>query len=266
MLTKQLVILGAIAILPAFAQVSSAPTDMIRTAPRYHHPVRDLVVHGDGTATSTNWSGYAVTGTSFTSAQGSWIVPTATCKSGDQDASFWVGIDGYTSSTVEQLGTNSNCEGATPVYQAWYEFCCIEAEIIIPGLTISPGDKIVAEVTYSGTEFTLTIKDETTGKAFRKTGTISGAERSSAEWIAEAPYDGEILPLTDFGTVLFGEDSTGVSATNYAHDSTSSGAIGSFPAADITQITKVGSTSSPQTSTCTTLSSDGTSFSCTWAK
>ena len=267
MITKRLGILGAIAILPAFAQASSAPTDMEKIAPRQHRPIKDRVDHGDGTSTSTNWSGYAVTGTSFTSAEGSWIVPTATCTSGTQYASFWVGIDGYSSSSVEQTGTDSDCSGKTPQYYAWYEFYP-NPSFEISSLTIKPGDRMSAKVVYSGSKFTVTIEDVTTGKSYTKSATVRSAKRSSAEWIAEAPCctgSGGILPLADFGTVLFGDDSTGVTGTNNATDSTHSGAIGTFPAASIEEINKTGSSTSPQLSTCSVLSSDGTSFSCTWA-
>jgi hypothetical protein len=269
MMTKRFAILGAIAILPAFAQAQSAPTDMEKIAPRQHRPIADRVDHGDGTSTSTNWSGYAVTGTSFTSAKGSWTQPTATCTtSGDKYAAFWVGLDGYSSTTVEQTGTDSDCDGKSPSYYAWYEFYP-NPSYEITSVPIKPGDQISASVTYSGSEFTITLENVTTGKSFTKSARVSGAKRSSAEWITEAPCctsGGGILPLSDFGTVLFGEDSTGVSGTNYATDSSHSGAIGSFPAADIEEINKTKSSSSPQTSTCSaSLSSDGTSFSCTWA-
>jgi len=243
---------------------------MEKIAPRQHRPIKDHVDNGDGTSTSTNWSGYAVLGSSFTSAEGSWVVPTATCSSsGDLYASFWVGLDGYSSSTVEQTGTDSDCDGKTPSYYAWYEFYP-HPSYEITSLTIKPGDRMSAKVVYSGSEFTITIEDVTTGKSYSKSSRVSGAARSSAEWIAEAPCctgSEGILPLADFGTVLFGEDSTGVTGTNYATDSTTSGAIGAFPAADIEEINKVASSTSPQLSTCSaSLSSDGTSFSCTWAK
>jgi hypothetical protein len=266
MFKKRFVILGAIAIVPAFAQASDAPTSMERLAPRQHRPVKDRSEHGDGTATSTNWSGYAVTGTSFTSAEGSWVVPTATCSSGDQYAAFWVGIDGYNSDSVEQTGTDSDCDGRNPSYYAWYEFYP-EPSFEIGSLSIKPGDHMSASVVYTGSEFTITITDVTTGKTYTKSSKVSGAARSSAEWIAEAPCctaRGGILPLANFGTVLFGDDNTGVSGTNYAADSTSSGAIGAFPAADIEEITMETSKKVLE-AVPTSLSSDGTSFSVTWA-
>ena len=64
-----------------------------------------------------------------------------------------------------------------------------------------------ASVTYSGTQFTIKITNVTTGKSFSKSSRVSGAKRTSAEWIAEAPCctrGGGILPLADFGTVDLG--------------------------------------------------------------
>jgi len=273
MLSTRLGVLGALAFLPAFAQVSSVAllqNATERIGHRQFGPIRDKVDHFDGTAESTNWSGYAVLGSSFTSAEGSWIVPAVNCSgvSGDQYAAFWVGIDGYSSSTVEQTGTLSACAGTTPVYYAWYEFYP-HPMTEITSVPVNPGDVLSASVVYSGSEFTVKITDVTTGKSYSKSARVSGAKRSSAEWIAEAPCctsSGGILPLADFGTGAFGEDSTGVGGTNYATDSTASGPIGNFPAADIVEINKIGSSTSPQTSTCSAaLSTDGTSFSCTWA-
>jgi hypothetical protein len=264
MLTKRLGILGAIAILPALAQVSSAPqpSDTAeRMVPRRHRPIKDLSEHGDGTSTSSNWSGYAVTGSSFTNAKGSWIVPKAKCSSGDQYASFWVGIDGYSSGTVEQTGTDSDCSGGSPVYYAWYEF--YPAFPVNLGMTIKPGDHMSAKVVYSSSKFTITMTNETTGKTFSKTASVSGAKRSSAEWIAEAPSSSSgVLPLANFTEVLFGDDHTSVSGTCNAKDSSTNGPIGSFPASAIQEITM--EKNSVKEAIPAKLSSDGTSFSVTW--
>jgi hypothetical protein len=114
-------LLGAVCV---SAQVSSAPAPAEEMA-RWHGPAKDLVDHRDGTATSSNWSGYLLTGSGFTRAEGSWTVPAVTCTSGakDQYSLFWVGLDGYVgSSTIEQTGTASNCSGTTPQYYAWYQF------------------------------------------------------------------------------------------------------------------------------------------------
>jgi hypothetical protein len=267
----QVGLVSALAILPALAQTSvvSLSSNDEKLAARQFGPIHDKTEHGDGTSTSTNWSGYAVTGTAFTFAKASWIVPAAVCSGVRQDqyAAFWVGIDGYNSSSVEQTGTDSDCVGTTPSYYAWYEFYP-SPSFEITSVPVSPGNVMTASVVYSSGEFTVTIVNRTTGKTFTKTHAVPSAKRSSAEWIIEAPCcaaGNGILPLSDFGTGVLGFDYTTFANTNYAVSSTNSGPIGSFGAANIEQINKTGSATSPQTSTCSSLSSDGTSFSCTWA-
>jgi len=266
MITKRFGILIMTAIAPAFAQVASAPRPAhvsAITAPRYHSVMQSRFERGDGTVTSGNWSGYAVTGSGFNLAKGSWIVPTVTCNSATQYAVFWVGIDGYASNTVEQTGTETVCSGGTPHYSAWYEFCCTEPIITIPSMTVLPGDKMSATVAYNTStgKFTVQIIDERTGQKFAKSAAVAGAQRTSAEWIAEAPSAGIILPLADFGTVLFGKDTTGIAATNYARNSSKAGPIGVFPVIEQITMEKSGVMESIPSG----LSSDGTSFSATWA-
>jgi len=53
---------------------------------------------------------------------------------------------------------------------------------------------MAAVVSYDGTQFKLSMKNITTGKTFSRMGNIRGAQRTSAEWIAEAPSSGGILP------------------------------------------------------------------------
>jgi len=221
-----------------------------------------------GPSTSTNWSGYAVTGSagSVSDVKASWVVPAikGTCPSTNQYASFWVGIDGYSSSTVEQTGTDSDCQNGSPRYYAWYEFYP-KPSFIINSITIHPGDKISAEVKYSGGGFTVTITDLTTGKTFSNSAKVNKAQRSSAEWIAEAPYSGGILPLADFGTVSFGYVSTGVASTCYATVGGVTGPIGSF-GLSVQKITMVSQSSSTTIKAAPSdLSSDGTSFTIAWS-
>ena len=76
-----------------------------------------------GPETSQNWSGYVATDpcAEFDSVSASWTVPSVTCSSGAQYSAEWVGIDGNTSPTVEQDGTEGDCSGGTASYDAWYE-------------------------------------------------------------------------------------------------------------------------------------------------
>jgi hypothetical protein len=273
MLITRFALLGALTFLPAFGQVQGeefSPDAAVRVAPHRLHPIRDKFDHGNGTAESTNWSGYAVTGSSFTSAQASWVVPAVNCTGvkGDQYAAFWVGLDGYSSATVEQTGTLSYCVGARAGYYTWFEFYPNPMYEILT-VPVNAGNLISASVVYNGKKFTATITNLSLGRSYSVTSAGRDAARSSAEWIAEAPCctnSGGILPMADFGTGLFGYDSTQVTGTNYTTDSSNSGPIGSFLAVNQTEINKSGSSTSPQTSTCSALSSDGTSFSCTWAQ
>jgi hypothetical protein len=277
MLSKALGVSGItllLALSPALAQTSntqSGPQTVAVIAPRQHAPRRvsglrpERIINGVTVSDSTNWSGYAVTGSSFTYAKGSWTVPSVNCSTTPNTyAAFWVGIDGWSSSTVEQTGTDSDCDGKTASYYAWYEFYPNPSEEI-SGFTVSPGNHISAEVSYSGSTFTVTITNETTGKTYSKTGKVSGAARSSAEWIAEAPCctnRGGILPLADFGTVDFGDDYTGVSDTNWASDSGITGPISDF-GSSVNEAVMV-STSGKDEAVPSSLSSDGTSFTVKW--
>ena len=265
MRSNQFGILLVLATLPVLAQApgKSASPQATTISVRQHAPMRLRGIRPDGSVESGNWSGYAALGTSFTSAEGSWIVPASTCtKTPNTYAAFWVGLDGYSSSTVEQTGTDSDCDGKTPSYYAWYEFYP-NPSILISSVPVSPGNKISAKVTYSSSEFTVTITNETTGKTFSKKGKVSGAKRSSAEWIAEAPCctnSGGILPLADFGTVSFGEDYTDISSTNYATDSSTSGPISDFNWEEITMVSSSGAAEATPSG----LTSDGSSFQVTW--
>jgi hypothetical protein len=153
-------------------------------------------------STSTNWSGYAATGSRFTSVSASWTEPTVVC-SGTAYSSFWVGIDGDTSSTVEQTGTDADCSGSTPQYYAWYEMYPKFPTNL--GNPVQPGDALSASVTTDGVgRFTLTIADSTQGWTFSTTQRLKSAALASAEVIAEAPSSRSgVLPLADFGTVSF---------------------------------------------------------------
>jgi Peptidase A4 family len=154
-------------------------------------------------STSTNWSGYAVTGGRYTSVSAAWTQPSATCSGSTAYSSFWVGLDGDTSGTVEQTGTDADCSGSTPQYYAWYEmYPKFPFNYSDP---VSPGDKLTASVTTNGSgNFTLTISDSTKGWTEVKTARLKSAKLASAEVIAEAPSgSGGVLPLANFGTVSF---------------------------------------------------------------
>jgi hypothetical protein len=157
-------------------------------------------------AQSTNWSGYAATGRSFTSVSANWKEPTGICHRGAQYSAFWVGIDGYSSSTVEQTGSSVDCSGSTARYYTWYEMYPGPSQTYSD--TVHAGDNFTATVTYlGGQNFSLHIADTTRGWSHTTDASLGSTPAlSSAEVIVEAPCctsGGGILPLADFGTMSF---------------------------------------------------------------
>jgi hypothetical protein len=140
--------------------------------------------------TSSNWSGYAVTnGAPYTSATAQWVVPSVAATRGASYSSNWVGIDGFNNNNLIQTGTESDYYNGSAHYDAWWEILPA-AETVIPSLAISPGNVMSATITKgSGTSWTITIKDNSTGQSFTTTQSYSGPG-SSAEWIEEAPSIG----------------------------------------------------------------------------
>jgi len=146
---------------------------------------RPFTVGGHTIAYSTNWSGYAVTGGTFTTASASWVQSPITCSGGDgqTDMSPWIGIDGYRTSTVEQTGSSGDCNNGTPDYYAWYEM--YPRGTIMIHHTVMPGDHFTATVTHAGgTSYTLTLADITEGWTNMVTKSIK-AQDSSAEAVME---------------------------------------------------------------------------------
>ena len=206
--------------------------------------------------TSTNWSGYADTGSSFSKVSASWTEPSATCGSGaEQLAAFWVGIDGYSSSSVEQDGTLIECYQSQLYQYTWWEMYPTNA-IQVVGQTLAAGDAITSTVTRSGKSYTLTVTDSThTADSFTRTETCSNCANTSAEWIAEAPSGSSgVYPLADFGSWTASNASVTEGST--------SGVISSFTDDEITMIDSSGNTKALPGS----LNSSGNSFPVTWER
>ena len=225
---------------------------------------------------SSNWSGYADTNDTYNSVASSWTEPTVNCANSNSGldgilslsnllggpgaaSAFWVGLDGYNSTSVEQLGTDSDCDSGTPSYYAWYEMYPNPSVTLPSQYPVKPGDQLTALVSANsaGTSFTLEIKDATAGWTFSTTQTGSGFARSSAEVIAEAPSSCSVLfcsevPLADFGQINY----TGSSVIDNAG---TKGSLASFDANEITM-----SDNGTTEATPSSLSSNGSAFSVTW--
>jgi len=158
---------------------------------------------------SPNWAGYVVSGRngSFRTVSASWTAPKVNCGrvTGHRYSSFWVGLDGFTNSNVEQLGTEADCSGGTPVYSAWWE--TFPNPSVNFHTRIVPGDHMFASVTLRvAGRFALFIRDSTRQWSRTIITSVANATRTSAEVIAEAPsldIGGRFVTqnLADFGTV-----------------------------------------------------------------
>src|SRR3984957_1426326 len=283
---------------PAASSAAAAPTHAAASAAPavpglYHVPIIGKVtlpgvlgslLGGSGrnglrhatAVSSSNWSGYADTNDTFGSVSSSWTEPTVNCADSNSGldgvlslsdllggpgaaSAFWVGLDGYNSTSVEQLGTDSDCDSGTPSYYAWYEMYPNPSVTLGSQYPVKPGDQLTALVAANstGTSFTLSMKDATAGWNFSTTQTGSGFARSSAEVIAEAPSSCSLLfcsevPLADFGQINY----SGSSVINSAG---TKGLLASFNADEITM-----SDNGTTLATPSSLSSDGSSFSVKW--
>lgn len=166
--------------------------------------IRPPRVQGTSSSTSTNWAGAAATGGTYHGVSATWTQPTASCTSATSYSSFWAGLDGNSSSTVEQIGTEADCSQGQPTYYAWYEM--YPKLGIRLDLNIQPGDTITASVSTDGNGlFTLTLTDG--AQSFSTTLKAHHTALSSAEVIAEAPSSSHgpfgTLALTNFDKVTF---------------------------------------------------------------
>jgi len=235
--------------------IAQVPGATASTSTLVHMPARARAAQR-GVAYSTNWSGYADYNATFTDVEGSWTQPAVTCPStGRRYAAFWVGLDGYTSNSVEQIGTDSDCAGKNrPVYYAWYEMYPAASVTLSSSYPVRAGDSLSAQVSVSGTTFTLVLKNTTRGWTFTTTQTSTSAQDASAEWVAEAPSSCvitcSVLPLANFGTMHF----TGAFVNHR------SGTIASYTHDNVIMVTNSGTTKALPSA----LTGYGTSFGDTW--
>jgi len=187
-----------------------------RSLTRPHLPFKE--------GTSLNWSGY-VAATNFNSPApdtvnkitGNWVVPTVSPTNNNAYCSIWIGIDGSSDNTVEQIGTEHDWSNGSQQNYAWFEmYPNYPFEII--GFPLHVGDNISALIEYVGNStFKLSLINNT-----RKVHSVIPyqytksklALRSSAEWIVEAPFSTHVLPLSHFSPVKFSNCSAVICNTN----------------------------------------------------
>src|SRR6266550_8220140 len=202
------------------------------------------------TSSSSNWSGYAASGGTFTSVTATWTVPTVAATSTGADAT-WVGIGGLTSSDLIQAGTQAMVDGSGTVeYSSWIEMLPASSRNV--PLSVSAGDSVTVTITQqSGNDWLISMKNNTTNGTYNVTVQYDSSN-SSAEWVQEAPSVGRGLVSLDlFGTVQF----SGASAVRDGKTMSAS-ALG---AKAITMINRQGQALAQPS----TIAGDGSTFSIT---
>jgi hypothetical protein len=203
---------------------------------------------GPANAASQNWAGYAAAGNpgTFTSVSASWTQPAVTCAATNTFSSFWVGLDGDGTPSVEQTGTEADCDAGEAVYQGWFEM--FPNAPVFYDNPVEPGDAMSASVVADGGgTFTLTLTDTTEDWTQTTNQTSDTAQLGSAEVIAEAPSNGTVLPLSNFGTVGFAN----VTADNAPLGNENPTALTMVSAAGVTEATP-------------SALADGNAFTVTW--
>lgn len=225
-------------------------------APRRETPGPD----GSTSAFYYNWSGYAATGATgaFTKVSGSWTVSKISNCTGEHTTDTeWIGFDGFSNGTVEQDGSIGFCYEGKLSYYDWYEMYPAQSSVVLEH-HVSPGDKMSATVTRSGTKYTMVVTDSThPADSFTATATCASTSclNDSAEWINERDYFGSAgySPLSDYGTWTLTKGA--------ATESGKSSSIGSL--ANLYNITMVDATNAYDLGTASALSG-GNSFTTTW--
>ena len=150
-----------------------------------------------------NWAGYVQRGrTSEVSAR--FVVPRL-AKRPSGYASTWVGIDGYDTRYLTQVGVAEQVVGDKAAYYAWWE---VLTPASMPpmqrfSIAVRPGDSMLARVTCGGGSARMAITNLTTHRSASRTVRYSGP-CGSGEWIQEAvSVDHRISPSPNWGQVRF---------------------------------------------------------------
>jgi len=160
------------------------------------------------TWSASNWSGYAETGT-FTGVSGTWTVPTVSPSASATYSSSWVGVDGFSDSSLIQTGTEDDYYSGAAHYSAWWEILpAAETPLPTSSYPVAPGDTMSAKIwetsattgfgRWGSHKWDIVIADSTRGWSFTTTQNYNGPG-TSAEWILEAPeVNGRIATLATY--------------------------------------------------------------------
>jgi hypothetical protein len=256
-----------------YQPLSDAPTNRLESSRPLRVYRSNTSVEGNlSSIQAYNWAGYIATAksgtTNVTSVSGTFTVPALTpSDSVSGTVAIWVGIDGYDSTTLQQIGVvcEWNATTQTQVNYAYFSMYPVKPVLIV-AIPVDTGDSISAAVFYEGkSEYRLTLKNNTKGIAVKiptAYTTVLHTEHSSAQWVVEQMHNDtsfsnlSLARLADFGVVSF----TKCMAT-IGPKSTKVQSIDEFDSVPVTLVSTVGATVAHPTA----LAPDGQSFTVVFA-
>ena len=156
---------------PSIISLAAAPPASAASAtPREEMGATHRFPSTGGAYTSANWGGYVTSAAApFTGVQSRWVQPAVTCDGYGEGEGFWIGLDGWSNSTVEQVGVAVQCLNPTgqqwfAQYWAFWEMYPTTAAYEM--FQIKAGDTVQPSVIYNGTAYALSFKDITSGQSF----------------------------------------------------------------------------------------------------
>lgn len=167
-----------------------------------------------GTELSSNWSGYAVTSANnnvrYNNISGKWRVPKASASK-QAAAAQWIGLGGFASSDLLQMGTIESVYKHHQITELFWEKLPDMAHNMTK---FAPGSVVSATISKQSTDGHWCLKFLVTkpnGKKFTRSVQIAVASNyetnmeRSAEWINEDPSNSKnkLYPLASTGTISF---------------------------------------------------------------
>jgi hypothetical protein len=168
------------------------------------------------TVYTSNWSGYVATAPGqYTSVSASWVVPSVSTSSPPAYSSAWIGIGGWNSTRLIQVGTDQDVlNNGSAVYFAWREV--YPGPVFLIGY-VSPSDSIAATISQVSANASmwrmLVMRNSATFLDLTLRARVSVTSQKTADFIVERPAiqvgrRDQLTALGNFGTVTFSQCST----------------------------------------------------------
>ena len=203
-------------------------------------------------------------GGNVTCVEATWKQPKVTCGKKDQRFAVSVAIDGWTSAEMHvkapktvEVGTESECAGGALTTSGWH---LANPEKFFQYFPFHPavGDIVWAQVRFAGGQYTMALRDKTTGIQVSTTRSVSKISRVTARWeVSAVAIDCDVkckdLQLAKFSPIVFSSAQATLAGKRVA--------IGGAAIVDVVNYAANGSVKRLVTSK---LSSGGRSFTVTW--